>query len=236
MKTKLRPFAFARVQSVAVKKICPLPPFLARVIGNMKVNYYFSRFYCRYTWKSNHTSKRSTNLFFPGLERFIIIYEKDCRLQLIPNVHRNGNGMGFNFVALYMQVLGSNTRQWIRNVPLRSFQHSVVIFSLSLKTRILFTHNCVVLVCRLVRDIQRKFERNFKSIFHSLCVIFANLALKTQKYLPMVCPEKIANSFNITDGGFTELHGRMKKKQLSWVESTRFGTDVTHGYGRWKDI
>ena len=116
------------VQSVAVKKICPLPPFLARVIGNMKVNYYFSRFYCRYTWKSNHTSKRSTNLFFPGLERFIIIYEKDCRLQLIPNVHSNGNGMGFNFVALYMQVLGSNTRQWIRNVPLRSFQHSVVSF------------------------------------------------------------------------------------------------------------
>ena len=39
--------AFARVPSVAVKKICP--PLLARVGGNMKVNYYFSRFYCRYT-------------------------------------------------------------------------------------------------------------------------------------------------------------------------------------------
>ena len=52
--------AFARVPSVAVKKICP--PLLARVGGNMEVNYYFSRFSVD-THENQNTSNRSTNLF-----------------------------------------------------------------------------------------------------------------------------------------------------------------------------
>ena len=102
------------------EKDWPLPPLLTRVGGNMEVNCHFSRFYCKYAHANakygGGEGKRPTNFYSRGskkyygqiTEHFIvaIIYAKGSRLQLITNVHRNGNGIGFNFVNLYIAGIG----------------------------------------------------------------------------------------------------------------------------------